>query len=348
MKKKLESFILKVFELHPNFLFTVNFMFFILIVAFISPSLSSDPDYILRLNLKSLRELYVNSFTFVKSPFIYLIFSLIFSVLFYLGNIFLSWVGIPLFYIIYFFLELTENFTLVFTKIGTQSFLNLPLSEHKGFSIFLSQIPHTLFLSFGFFISIAIGLIILLSFLTFIYRILKGRFPKMKSVTARIIVFFIVLIIPHILILFYISRTLLNDIKLLSLRGPLYLILLVYFFSIGNHFFSLVGNEVKKYKDLKPIDYLVENLKNVFFFIPFGLILIIIGIILENTLSIRMLMPLINRINVSGLTLNILNIISAILYASSVIVPFWFVFYRSKKWSKAILSSKKEVRRRKK
>lgn len=347
MKKNLEAFILKVYELHPNFLFTVNFMFFILIIAFISPSLSSDPDYILRLNLKSLRELYVNSFAFIKSPIIYLIFSLIFGVLFYLGNIFLSWIGIPLFYIIYFFLELTENFTLVFTKIGAQSFLNLPVSEHKGYSIFLSQIPHTLFLSFGYFISIAIGLIVLLSFLTFIYRIFKGKFPKMKPLTAKIIVFTFILIIPHLLILFYILRPLLNDIKLLSLRGPLYLILLVYFFSIGNHFFSLVGNEVKKYKDLKPIDYLVENLKNVFFFIPFGLILIIIGIILENTLSIRVLMTLFNKINVSSLTRNIFNIISAILYASSVIIPFWFVFYRSKKWSKVILSSKKETKRRK-
>jgi hypothetical protein len=348
MRKKLNDFILKVYELHPNFLFVVNFMFFILIMAFVSPSLSSDPDYILRLNLKTLRELYVNSFAFIKSPFIYTIFSLIFGALFYLGNIFLSWIGIPLFYIIYFFLELAENFTLVFTKVGTQSFLNLPLTEHKGFSVFLSQIPHTLFLSFGFFISLVAGLIVLLSFSTFIYRIFKGRFPKTKPMTAKIIVFIIIIIVPHLLILYFISKPLLNDIKLISLRIPLYLLLLVYFFSIGNHFFSLIGNEIKKYKDLKPREYLVENLKNAIFLLPFGLILVIIGIILENTISVRFLMPLFNKINVQGLTLNILNIITSILYAASVIVPFWFVFYKAKKWSKAILSIKKEAKKKKK
>ncbi|MGB9749590.1 MAG: hypothetical protein ACPLWB_01930 [Caldisericia bacterium] len=348
MRKKLKDFILKVYELHPNFLFIVNFIFFILIIAFVSPSLTSDPDYILRLNLRSLRELYINSFGFIKSPFIYLIFSLIFGSLFYLGNIFLSWIGIPLFYVIYFFLELTENFTLVFTKIGTQSFLNLPLTEHKGFSIFLSQIPHTLFLSFGYFLSLVAGLIILLSFSTFIYRILKNRFPKIKPLTAKIIVFIVIIIIPHLLVLYFISKPLLNDIKLFSLRGPVYLLLLVYFFSIGNHFFSLVSSEIKKYKDLKPREYLVENLKNAIYLVPFGLILVIIGIILENTLSVRVLMPLFNKINVQGLTLNILNIITAILYAASVIVPFWFVFFKSKKWSKVILSTKKESKKKKK
>ena len=348
MRKKLNDFILKVYELHPNFLFIVNFMFFILIVAFIAPSLTSDPDYILRLNLRTLRELHINNFSFIKSPFIYLIFSIIFASLFYVGNIFLSWIGIPLFFIIYFFLELTENFTLVFTKIGSQSFLNLPLSEHKGFSVFLSQIPHTLFLSFGYFISLVGGLIVLLSFTTFVYRLFKNRFPKMKPLNAKIIVFIVIIIIPHILVLYFILKPLLNSIKLLSLTGPLYIILIVYFFSIGNHFFSLVGSEIKKFKDYKAKDYLVENLKNATYLIPFGLILVIIGIILENTLSVRVLMPLLNKINVTGIALNILNIVTAILYGASVIVPFWYVFYKSKKWSKVILSSKKEAKKKKK
>jgi len=141
----------------------------------------------LRLNLRTLRELHINNFSFIKSPLIYLIFSIIFASLFYVGNIFLSWIGIPLFFIIYFFLELTENFTLVFTKIGSQSFLNLPLSEHKGFSVFLSQIPHTLFLSFGYFISLVGGLIVLLSFTTFVYRVFKNRFPKIKPLNAKLL-----------------------------------------------------------------------------------------------------------------------------------------------------------------
>lgn len=348
MRKKLMDFILKVYELHPNFLFVVNFMFFILIISFVTPSLSSDPGYILRLNLRSLRELYINSFAFLKSPFLYTIFSIIFGTIFYVGNIFLSWIGIPLFYILYFFLEVTKNFAFIFTKTGKTQFLNLQVAEYKGFAVFLSQIPHTLFLTFGYFLSLVAGLIILLSFSVFIYRILKNRFPNIKPTTLKILTFIVIILIPHLIVLYFVLKPLFNDIKLLALRGPIYLLLLVYFFSIGNHFFSLIGSEIKKYRDLKPREYLVENLKNAIYLVPFGLILIIIGIILENTISIRLLMPLFNKINVQGLTLNILNIVSAILYAASVIVPFWFVFYRAKKWSKVILSSKKEVKKKKK
>lgn len=347
MKKRLEDFILKVFDLHPLFLFVVNFIFFILIISFISPSLSQDPDYILRLNIRSLRELYINNLSFINSPFLYLIFSLIFSLIFYFGNIFLSWIGIPLFYITYLFLEISKNFALVFTKIGSLQFLNLPLSEHKGFSIFLSQIPHTLFLSFGYFLSLVGGLIVLTTFSVFIYRLLKNRFPKIKPMTTKIIVFVLIIIIPHLLILYYILSNLFKDITLLSLRGPIYLLLLVYFVSIGNHFFSLIGNELKKYKDLTPREYLIENLKNATFLIPYGVVLVVIGIILENTISIRVLMPLLDKIKISGLSLNILNITTSILYALSIILPFWYIFYRSRRWAKAILSKRKEVKKRK-
>ncbi|MBC7194557.1 MAG: hypothetical protein H5U37_02760, partial [Caldisericia bacterium] len=216
-----------------------------------------------------------------------------------------------------------------------------------GFALFLSSIPHTLLNSFGFFISLAIGLTILLSFTTFIYRVLKDRFPKVKPLTLKIIVFSVFNILPNLILLYFFVRPIYNEVKLFSFRGPLLLLIVVYLFSIGNHLFSLITNELKVYKDMKPSSYFVTKINETIPYSIYGLVLILIGIILEHTIDLRLLLPLLNKINLSQTPLRILNVISGIIYIGAIIIPFWYVFYKSKKWAKAILSKKKEVKKKK-
>ncbi|MCD6168030.1 MAG: hypothetical protein J7J33_01835 [Caldisericia bacterium] len=350
MKKHIEDFILKVYSLHPHFLFVVNFMIFLLLVAFLTPSVNQSPEFILRLKTLSLTQTYLNKFAFLKNPVVYLIFSIVFGALVFLGNIFLSWVGIPLFYISYFFIENMKRFTYLFTGRGTLTALNLPEKTVKGFSVYFSTFPANIFEAFGYFISLAAGLFVLIYFSVFMYRIIREKFPKIKALWGKIVTFVVFILIPHLIILFFILREVFKDIKVFSLRVPFLVVILVYLVSVGSHFFSLVGREVKKGKDKKPSEFLSEGLTTGLSFIPIGLTSLIIGIILKNTLSFRILLPLFEKINPSSSTLLVLNIIGVIVYALSIMLPFWYVFYNAKRWSKKILNERKisKKKRRKK
>jgi len=289
MKKRIEEFILKVNRDSHNFLFVVNLIIFILVIAFVAPTLNSNFDLFLNLNLKNL---YQNFLSQVNSPFLYLILSLLIGIIFYFGNIFLSWLGFPLIFLIFLFIEYINYLSFIFLRIGTISVLNLPKSEYKGFSLFLSSLPHTLLLSFGFFLSLSLGLSIFLSFTTFIYRVLKDRFPKIKPLTLKILTFSIFTLLPNLLLLYFIFRPIYNEVKLFSFRGPILLLVIVYLFSIGNHLFSLITNELKVYKDLKPSTYFVSKINETLPFSIYGVILIIVGILLENSLDFRILLPI--------------------------------------------------------
>ncbi|MBC7194954.1 MAG: hypothetical protein H5U37_04790 [Caldisericia bacterium] len=169
MKKRIEEFILKVNRDSHNFLFVVNFIIFMLVISFVAPTLNPNFDLFLNLNLKNL---YQNFLSQVSSPLLFFILSLIIGIIFYFGNIFLSWVGFPLIFLVFLLIEFINYLSFIFLRTGSISILNLPKSEYKGFALFLSSIPHTLLNSFGFFLSLALGLTILLSFTTFIYRVL--------------------------------------------------------------------------------------------------------------------------------------------------------------------------------
>jgi uncharacterized BrkB/YihY/UPF0761 family membrane protein len=225
--------------------------------------------------------------------------------------------------------------------------LNIPKGEYKGFALFLSSLPHTLLSSFGFFLSLALGLGILLSFTVFVYRILKDKFPKVKPITLKIITFSIFNLLPHLILLYFIVRPIYNEVKLFSFRGPLLILIVVYLFSIGNHFFSLIQNELKVYKDKKPQDYFVSKLNEVIPYSILGVVLIVVGIILENTFDFRVLLPILNKINFSQNITRVLNILTGAIYIAAIIIPFWYVFFRSKKWAKVILSKRKEVKKKK-
>ncbi len=344
MKKRIEGFILKVNRDSHNFLFVVNFIIFMLVVSFVAPTLNPNFDLFLNLNLKNL---YQNFLSQVSSPLLFFILSLIIGIIFYFGNIFLSWLGFPLIFLVFLLNEYINYLSFVFLKLGSISILNLPKSEYKGFALFLSSIPHTLFNSFGFFLSLALGLTIFLSFTTFIYRILKDRFPKVKPLILKIIVFSIFNLLPNFILLYFFIRPIYNEVKLFSYRGPLLLLIIVYLFSIGNHFFSLVTNELKVYKDMKPSYYFVTKINETLPYSIYGLFLILIGIIIEHFIDFKLLLPLLNKINLSQTYLRILNVISGIIYIGAIIIPFWYVFFKSKKWAKAILSKKKEVKKKK-
>lgn len=344
MKKRIEEFILKVSRDSHNFLFVVNLIIFMLVISFIAPTLNPNFDLFLNLNLKNL---YQNFLSQINSPILYLLLSLLVGIIFYLGNIFLSWLGFPLIFLVFLMIEFINFLSFIFLRTGALALLNRPKGEYKGFALFLSSLPHTVLSSFGFFLSLALGLTILLSFTTFIYRILKDKFPKIKPITLRIITFNIFNLLPHLILLYFFVRPIYNQIKLFSFRGPLIILVVVYLFSIGNHFFSLVSNELKTYKDMKPTQYFVSKINETLPYSIYGLILVLLGIILEHTLDFRILLPLLNKINLSQTPLRILNIISGAIYIAAVIIPFWFVFYRSKKWTKAILSKRKEVKKKK-
>ncbi|MCX8095176.1 MAG: hypothetical protein N3D74_03175 [Caldisericia bacterium] len=344
MKKRLEEFILKVNRDSHNFLFVVNFIIFLLVISFIAPTLNPNLDLFLNLNLKNL---YQNFLSQITSPILYLIFSLLIGVIFYFGNIFLSWIGFPLIFLVFLLIEYINYLSFIFLRTGTISVLNIPKGEYKGFALFLSSIPHTLLVSFGFFLSLALGLTILLSFTTFIYRILKDKFPKLKPLTLKIITFIIFNLLPNLILLFFIVRPIYNEVKLFSFRGPLLIVVIVYLFSIGNHFFSLITNELKVYKDIRPTQYFVSKINETIPYSLYGLILILIGIILEHTVDLRFLLPILNKINISQTPLRVLNIITGALYISAIIIPFWYVFFKSKKWAKSILSKRKEVKKKK-
>lgn len=341
MRKHIEDFILKVYSLHPHFLFVVNFIIFLLLIAFLVPSLNPNPEFILRLKTLSLTQTYLNKFAFLKSPFMYLIFSVVFGVLVFLGNMFLSWVGIPLFFISYLFIENMKRFTYLFTGRGTLIALNLPEKTVKGFSVYFSTFFSNIFESFGYFISLAAGLFILVYFGVFIYRIIREKFPKIKALWGKIITFTVFILIPHLVILFFILREFFKDMKILSLRGPFLAVILVYLVSAGAHFFSFVGREVKRGKDRKPSEFLSEGLTVGLFFLPVGLMSLILGIVLKNTLSFRVLLPLFEKMNPPSSTLTVLNIVGVVLYVASIIIPFWYVFYNAKRWSKRILNERK-------
>lgn len=344
MKKRIEEFILKVSRDSHNFLFVVNLIIFMLVVSFIAPTLNPNFDLFLNLNLKNL---YKNFLTQISSHILYLVLSLLIGIIFYFGNIFLSWLGFPLIYLVFLLIEFINFLSFIFLRTGAITLLNMPKGEYKGFALFLSSIPHTLLTSFGFFLSLALGLTILLSFTTFIYRILKDRFPKVKPLTLKIITFSIFNLLPNLVLLYFFVRPIFNEVKLFSFRGPLLILIVVYLFSIGNHFFSLITNELKTYKDMKPTQYFVSKINETLPYSIYGLILILIGIILEHTLDFRVLLPLLNKINLTQTPLRILNIIFGAVYIAAVIIPFWFVFFRSKKWAKNILSKRKEVKKKK-
>lgn len=344
MKKRIEEFILKVSRDSHNFLYVVNLIIFMLVVSFVAPTLNPNFDLFLNLNLKNL---YKNFLTQISSHILYLVLSLLIGIIFYFGNIFLSWLGFPLIYLVFLLIEFINFLSFIFLRTGAITLLNMPKGEYKGFAIFLSSIPHTLLTSFGFFLSLALGLTILLSFTTFIYRILKDRFPKVKPLTLKIITFSIFNLLPHLVLLYFFVRPIFNEVKLFSFRGPLLILIVVYLFSIGNHFFSLITNELKTYKNMKPTQYFVSKINETLPYSIYGLILILIGIILEHTLDFRVLLPLLNKINLTKIPLRILNIIFGAVYIAAVIIPFWFVFFRSKKWAKNILSKRKEVKKKK-
>ncbi len=350
MKKHIEDFILKVYSLHPHFLFVVNFIIFLLLIAFLVPSLNQNPEFILRLKTLSLTQTYLNKFAFLKNPLVYLVFSLVFGALIFLGNIFLSWIGIPLFYISYFFVESMKRFTYLFTGRGTLIALNLPEKTVKGFSVYFSTFPANIFEAFGYFVSLAAGLFVLVYFGVFMYRTIREKFPKIKALWGKITTFVVFILIPHLIILFFILREVFKDMKIISLRGPFLAVILVYLVSVGAHFFSFVGAEVKKGKDKKPSEFLSEGLTVGLFFLPIGLSSLLLGIILKNTLSFRVLLPLFEKINPSSSTLFVLNIVGVIVYALSIMLPFWYVFYSAKRWSKRILNERKisKKKRRKK
>jgi hypothetical protein len=344
MKKRLEELILKINRDSHNFLFIVNFIIFMLIISFIAPTLNPNFDLFLNLNLKNLYQFFLSQ---IKSPFLFFLLSLVVGVIFYFGNIFLSWVGFPLIFFSFLLIEYINYLSFIFLRTGSISILNLPKSEYKGFALFLSSIPHTLLNSFGFFLSLALGLTILLSFTTFIYRILKDKFPKIKTLTLKIIVFVIFNLLPNFILLYFFIRPIYNEVKLFSFRGPLLILIAVYLFSIGNHFFSLVTNELKIYKDLKPSSYFVSKINETLPYSIYGFILILIGIILEHFFDFRVLLPILNKINLPQTPLRIVNVISGIIYIAAVIIPFWYVFFKSKKWAKYILSKKKETKKKK-
>ncbi len=344
MKKRIEEFILKVSRDSHNFLFVVNLIIFMLVVSFIAPTLNPNFDLFLNLNLKNL---YQNFLAQISSPILYLVLSILIGIIFYFGNILLSWLGFPLIFLVFLIIEFINFLSFIFLRTGAITLLNMPKGEYKGFALFLSSLPHTLLTSFGFFLSLALGLAILLSFTTFIYRILKDRFPKVKPLTLKIITFSIFNLLPHLVLLYFFVRPIFNEVKLFSFRGPLLILIVVYLFSIGNHFFSLITNELKTYKDIKPTKYFVSKINETLPYSIYGLTLILIGIILEHTLDFRVLLPLLNKINLSQTPLRILNIIFGAVYIAAVIIPFWFVFLRSKKWAKNILSKRKEVKKKK-
>lgn len=344
MKKRIEEFILKVSRDSHNFLFVVNLIIFMLVISFIAPTLNPNFDLFLNLNLKNL---YQNFLSQISSPILYLLLSLLVGIIFYFGNIFLSWLGFPLIFLVFLLIEFINFLSFIFLRTGAIKILNMPKGEYKGFALFLSSLPHTLLTSFGFFLSLALGLTILLSFTTFIYRILKDRFPKVKPLTLKIITFSIFNLLPHLVLLYFFVRPIYNEVKLFSFRGPLLILIVVYLFSIGNHFFSLITNELKTYKDMKPTQYFVSKINETLPYSIYGLIMILIGIILENTLDFKVLLPLLNKINLSQTPLRILNIIFGAVYIAAIIIPFWFVFFRSKKWAKNILSKRKEVKKKK-
>ncbi|MDI6861406.1 MAG: hypothetical protein QMD25_05270 [Caldisericia bacterium] len=344
MKKRIEEFILKVSKDSHNFLFVVNLIIFLLIISFITPTLNPNFDLFLNLNLKNL---YQNFLTQISSPILYLILSILIGVIFYFGNIFLSWLGFPLIFLVFLLIEYINFLSFIFLRSGSISLLNIPKGEYKGFALFLSSLPHTLLSSFGFFLSLALGLGILLSFTVFVYRILKDKFPKVKPITLKIITFSIFNLLPHLILLYFIVRPIYNEVKLFSFRGPLLILIVVYLFSIGNHFFSLIQNELKVYKDKKPQDYFVSKLNEVIPYSILGVVLIVVGIILENTFDFRVLLPILNKINFSQNITRVLNILTGAIYIAAIIIPFWYVFFRSKKWAKVILSKRKEVKKKK-
>ena len=344
MRKRIEDFILKISKESYNFLFVINLVIFLIIISFIAPTLNPNFDLFLNLNLKNLYQSFLSQ---ISSSILFLILSLLIGAIFYFGNIFLSWLGFPLIFIIFLLIEYINFLSFIFLKTGSISLLNIPKGEYKGFALFISSLPHTIFTSFGFFLSIALGLEILLSFNVYLYRLLKDKFPKIKPLILKIITFSIFNLLPHLILLAFIVRPIYNEVKLFSFRGPLLIVILVYLFSIGNHFFSLIQNELKVYKDKKPQDYFVSKLNDVIPYSIFGAILILIGILLENTLDFRLILPILNRLNFNQIITRALNIITGALYIAAIIVPFWYVFFRSKKWAKLLISKRKEVKKKK-